>query len=132
MKNNDSTEKVQQVHYNRDKLDSKVFTKMDKFDGEWKDGVSLSNRQFALRATMHSICGIGQRRRRPISLMWTRRLHTTSGMSAIGTALGSTRSRCSRGENACKSCTTPTSLELKHDAASRSATLPRLQKGACS
>ena len=26
-----------EMNYNREKLDSKVFTKVDKFDGEWKD-----------------------------------------------------------------------------------------------
>ena len=40
-----------QTDYNRDKLDSKVFTKMDKFDGEWKDWSSTF--KSAVRSSSH-------------------------------------------------------------------------------
>ena len=40
-----------ETNYNRDKLDSKVFPKVDKFDGEWKDWSFICNS--AVRSASH-------------------------------------------------------------------------------
>ena len=106
-----------ETNYNREKLDSKVFMKVDKFDGEWK-GWSFTFKS-AVRSSSHDAFDL---------LNWAEK-EKTEIIDVDAQAPNNIRD--ARGESM-QIMQNSNFSELKHGAASRSATLPRLQYADCS
>ena len=110
-----------ETNYNREKLDSMVFTKVDKFDGEWKDWSFIKS---AVRSSSHhAVDLLNSAEKEETSLMWT--------PNNIRDASDPDSALFMKGE--CMQIMHNSNfLELKHGASPRSASPPRLQHAVCS